>query len=141
MSLLDEDEQAPNYDLALIESLNVERHSIPVRDFQAPTTDQLSQFVQVVEGANDKRVVVHCLGGSGRTGTFAAAYWIAQGMTAREAVMHVRKAKPTAIETREQLVVLSAFENLRGGARQDGDSEPLPTGAEIRLARQRQEGS
>jgi predicted protein tyrosine phosphatase len=147
VSLLDEAEQAPKYDLALVESLSLERHNIPVRDFQPPTSDQLTQFLQLVDGANPKRVVVHCLGGSGRTGTFAAAYWIAQGMTAREAVLHVRKAKPTAIETREQLVVLSEFEqDLRGGRLQGGhegnvrevlgdDSEPLPTGAELRAHR------
>ena len=150
VSLLDEAEQAPNYDLALIESLKLERHNIPVRDFQSPTRDQLMQFVQLVDGANEKRIVLHCLGGSGRTGTFAAAYWIAQGMTAREAVLHVRKAKLTAIETREQLEMLSAFEQtLRSGdlgPTHDGERlgdnpEPLPTGAEIRLERQRQQGS
>jgi len=149
VSLLEEAEQAPNYDLALVESLNLERHNIPVRDFQPPTNDQLTQFVQLLDDVSPKRVVVHCLGGSGRTGTFAAAYWIARGMTARDAVLHVRKAKPTAIETREQLVALSAFErNLMCGGLQAAhesevpgdDSEPLPTGAELRLERQQQQG-
>jgi hypothetical protein len=143
VSLLDEAEQAPAYDLATVGALGLERHNIPVRDFQPPTKDQLTQFLRLVDGAHPKRVVVHCLGGSGRTGTFAAAYWIGQGMTAREAVLHVRTAKPTAIETREQLVVLSEFEQELRAAQLEttydddvlDDFEPLPTGAEIRASR------
>lgn len=137
VSLLDESEQRPGYERALVDSLGLERVNIPVRDFQPPDVDQLVQFVRSLEEADPKRVVVHCLGGSGRTGTFAAAYWIARGMTAREAVLHIRKAKPTAIETREQLDVLSEFETrLRTGRLEVADeSEVLPTGAEIRAAR------
>jgi protein-tyrosine phosphatase len=145
VSLLDEAEQAPNYDVALVRSFGLERHNIPVRDFQPPTMDQLAQFLQLLDDANQKRVVVHCLGGSGRTGTFAAAYWMAEGMTASEAVLHVRKAKPAAVETREQLKVLSEFEQDLERARLQAapastvpvpgeDLELLPTGAELRAS-------
>lgn len=110
VSLLDETEQAPNYDLGVAAELGFERHNIPVRDFQPPTVDQLRTFVRLIDDSDPARAIVHCLGGSGRTGTFAAAYWIAHGMEAKEAVAHVRRVKPTAVETQEQLMVLSEFE-------------------------------
>ena len=43
------------------------------------------------------------------TGTFAAVYWITKGMTAAEAIMHVRKARRHAVETPEQEAVLVEF--------------------------------
>ena len=45
---------------------------------------------------------MHCEGGSGRTGTMAAAYWIKKGLSAREAVDKVRESRPNAVETKEQ---------------------------------------
>lgn len=109
ISLLHEDEQAPRYDARRLEALGIVKHNIPVRDFHPPTPDQLATFVELVDGGTDARVVVHCQGGTGRTGTFAAAYWIAKGLSASEAIAHVRKARPRAVETKEQRAALERF--------------------------------
>ena len=53
---------------------------------------------------------MHCQGGTGRTGTAAAAYWIAKGVPFGESVARVREARPGAVETVEQIDVLRAFE-------------------------------
>jgi ADP-ribosyl-[dinitrogen reductase] hydrolase len=45
-----------------------------------------------------ERVLIHCLGGLGRTGTLAARLLIEFGMEPEEAVCIVRKARPGAIE-------------------------------------------
>jgi protein-tyrosine phosphatase len=90
--------------------------SIPVRDFCPPTIAQLGEFVDTVERLPaGTKVVVHCQGGSGRTGTFAAAHWIAKGMTASAAIAHIRQARPHAIETPEQEAVLEEFARKQFG--------------------------
>ncbi|MEW6246643.1 MAG: dual specificity protein phosphatase family protein [Nitrospirota bacterium] len=115
VSLLCEEEQPPRYDIARITALGYERHNIPVQDFCPPTVEQLEQFVRLVDGLPPgTKIVVHCEGGTGRTGTFAAAYWVAKGKTAEDAIQHVRTARPHAVETREQKAILEAFARKLG---------------------------
>lgn len=108
--LLDPEEQAPQYDVGGSTSAGWEWHNIPVRDFEAPTVAQLREFVSLVRMSLPiKRVLVHCQGGSGRTGTAAAAYWVAKGLSVSEAIARVRERRPHAIETLEQEAVLGEF--------------------------------
>ncbi len=114
VSLLCEEERAPRYDIRRAAALGYVRHNIAVRDFSPPTLDQLEQFVKLVDELSPgTKMIVHCEGGRGRTGTFAAAYWITKGMTAAEAIMHVRKVRWRAVETPEQEEVLVEFANRR----------------------------
>ena len=111
ISLLDESKQLPNYDLDEAEAMGFARVSIPIRDFTAPTQNQLSQFLNAVNKALDKgKVIMHCQGGSGRTGTMGAAYWIGKGLSAKEAIGRVRKSRPHAVETKEQEDSLKVLE-------------------------------
>jgi ADP-ribosyl-[dinitrogen reductase] hydrolase len=49
-----------------------------------------------------RTVIVHCMGGLGRTGTFVAAVLISFGDAPASAIEKVRTARPGAIETRAQ---------------------------------------
>jgi len=113
VSLLDEDVQPPNYDLKRIEAIGYRRRNIPVTEFHPPEVAQLVEFVDLMrrlpEGA---KAIVHCQAGIGRTGTFAAAYWIAKGLTVDQALEMVRTARPLAVETAEQLAVLDEFAQI-----------------------------
>ncbi len=110
ISLLKEQEQPPRYDPASATSLRFVRHNIPVKDFRHPTVDQLEQFVRLIaELPPGAKAVVHCEGGTGRTGTFAAAHWVTKGMTVSGAIAHVRKARHHAVETAEQEASLRDF--------------------------------
>ena len=81
--LLEENQQPPRYDHARVRALGYERHNIPVRDFHAPSIEQLEQFAVLVRSVGaDAKVLVHCEAGVGRTGTMAAAYWISKGLSA-----------------------------------------------------------
>jgi hypothetical protein len=111
VSLLCEEEQAPGYDIARAVALGYVRHNIAVRDFCPPTVEQLGQFMKLIDGLSPgTKTIVHCEGGTGRTGTFAAAYWVAKGMGVADAITYVRKLRCHAIETREQEMVLTEFE-------------------------------
>jgi atypical dual specificity phosphatase len=118
VSLLCEEEQAPCYDIAYATALGYVRHNITVKDFCPPTVKQLEQFVKLVDGLSpETKTIVHCEGGTGRTGTFAAAYWVTKGMSVADALMYVRKVRPHAVETREQEEVLTEFSSrIRAGS-------------------------
>jgi atypical dual specificity phosphatase len=110
VSLLDEDVQRPYYDPARARAIGYERHNLPVEDFGTPTVGQLLEFVRLVRGLPaDKKVVLHCYAGIGRTGTFAASYWIAKGLKVEDAVNRVRQARPEAVQTPAQRAVLDEF--------------------------------
>jgi atypical dual specificity phosphatase len=111
ISFLDENEQESKYEINYVKELGYVRHSIPVKDFHPPTMDQLVQFIKLVdELPAGVKVIAHCEGGTGRTGTFAAAYWIVKGMSATDAISYVRKARNNAVEKPEQVEVLHEFD-------------------------------
>ncbi len=98
ISLLKEDEQRPCYDIRETEEMGFNRYSIPVRDFTAPTLADFKKFLAIVgDSLKQGKVLVHCQEGMGRTGTFAAAYWIKKGLSVSEAIKRVRRARCGAI--------------------------------------------
>ncbi len=109
ISLLDETEQTPVYSSEIFRQGKLRnRYSIPVRDYSPPSIRQLSEFVKLVRESQGA-VLVHCQGGSGRTGTFGAAWLISRGGSADQAIRTVRELKPGAIETDEQEECLRVF--------------------------------
>jgi atypical dual specificity phosphatase len=77
---------------------------VPVPDFEAPTPEQFSKCLAVIDSARQSGmgVNIHCLAGRGRTGTVLAAHFVSQGKSAREAISLVRQLRPGSIETPEQ---------------------------------------
>ncbi|MEZ6140950.1 MAG: dual specificity protein phosphatase family protein [Zavarzinella sp.] len=86
---------------------------IPIPDMHAPTVEELRQAVGVIEKAitNQRKVVVHCRAGIGRTGTILAAHLIQAGDSPREAITKIRQLRPGSIEVVEQEDILYRFAN------------------------------
>lgn len=100
ISLLDEEEQLPNYDTEEIETMGFKRFSIPLEDFSAPELEDFKVFLEVMPQAlRHGKVLIHCQAGLGRTGTMAAAYWVDKGLSVHEAIKKVRGSNPYVIET------------------------------------------
>jgi protein-tyrosine phosphatase len=91
-----------------VEARGIEWIHLPITDLDAPDerfeTGWRASREQVMGCLNDGgRVLVHCRGGLGRAGTVAAFVLIESGMKVDEAVYRVRKVRPGAIETAEQM--------------------------------------
>jgi len=113
ISLLDETEQMPAYSLETIPMKRLRyRYSIPVRDYAAPTIQQLRKFIHLVH-SSPGNVLVHCQGGSGRTGTFGVAWLISRGIPFDEALHIIREANPDAVETAAQEECLRVFNDFK----------------------------
>ncbi|KAI5196682.1 hypothetical protein E4T39_07699 [Aureobasidium subglaciale] len=90
---------------------------LPVRNYQAPTNEQVDTFIRHLDDLpSGEAALVHCGGGKGRAGTFAACYLMARGfggsksgdderqvqMFPGDAMKLLRHMRPGSIETSEQ---------------------------------------
>ncbi|MCS6865105.1 MAG: dual specificity protein phosphatase family protein [Gemmataceae bacterium] len=89
--------------------------SVPVPDMTPPSDRQLDHLITTIRKANDSGmgVAIHCAAGLGRTGTVLGAYFIAQGLSAQQAIAKVRSLRPGSIETPEQERALEAYARRR----------------------------
>jgi protein-tyrosine phosphatase len=81
---------------------------LPVEDFGAPSTEistrwpDLSEVVRRVLG-QDGRVLVHCLGGCGRSGMVVLRLMLDSQEPPEAALDRLRAVRPCAVETEDQL--------------------------------------
>lgn len=85
--------------------------NVPVPDMEPPTDRQLDHVLETIRRANASKmgVAVHCGAGLGRTGTILAAYFVARGMSPRQAIDKVRDLRPGSVETAEQEQAVERF--------------------------------
>ena len=114
ISLLDEQQQQPRYNVADAERAGWVRHVLPIREGEAPSLDQLERFRRIIQALPpNTKVLIHCSTGRGRAATFGAAYWIVRGSSATEAIRSIEKAGYQDWETPERKVVLGEFAEHR----------------------------
>lgn len=96
---------------------------VPVEDLRAPSPEQLGLCIATIRRAKEQQIgaAVHCAAGIGRTGTVLAAWFVSEGLSANEAIEHVRLLRPGSVETPEQTAAVKEYaKSLRANA-------PLPT--------------
>ena len=87
---------------------------VPTPDFTAPDMDRIDTAVDFVHKkiSNDQAVMVHCAAGMGRTGVALASYFVAKGMSPKEAMSKIRTLRPGSIETEMQEESVHEFARL-----------------------------
>jgi len=86
---------------------------IPIIDFDVPEPEDIDRFINLMEKNRDRKILIHCLAGLGRTGTMVALYLKYRGMSGPIAVHHVRRLRPGAIQTLEQVELVLDYEFQR----------------------------
>jgi len=85
---------------------NFDLINIRVKDFSIPSEDQIKEIWKLYRDKIDKgeKLVFHCLGGCGRTGTILAILLILHdsAITADQAISTIRDLQPCSFETDEQ---------------------------------------
>lgn len=105
------------HDPARLERHGLREVHLPVKDFAAPSPEQMERGVGAIFEAlaAGEAAAVHCGGGLGRTGTVLACYLLAssEGLGAEEAVRRVRSLRPGSVETPAQLAAVRAWATRR----------------------------
>ena len=101
------------HDPARLERHGLREAHLPVKDFAAPSPEQIQRGVDAILEAlaAGEAAAVHCGGGLGRTGTVLVCYLMASndGVGAEEAVRRVRALRPGSVETPAQLAAVRAW--------------------------------
>lgn len=114
--LLGQDEMAdygvPNL-LDAYKAAGFEVYHLPIVDQGVTSQDEMYQLIEWIQGAvkDSSHVLLHCVGGLGRSGMVAASYLRSKGLPAHQALAEVRSVRsPRAIETEEQEAFVAGFE-------------------------------
>lgn len=85
----------------------------PFEDMGVPTLERAAYLCEeIAQLINEgEAVAVHCKAGLGRTGTVLALHLIWEGMSAPQALEHVRKMEPRWVQSEEQVQFLEEFAN------------------------------
>lgn len=78
---------------------------LPIMDQMVSSEDEMYQIIDFIDDElnKDKKVLLHCVGGLGRSGLVAACYLKSKGMDGSAAIQEVRKVRgPRTVESRIQ---------------------------------------
>nr|WP_206203836.1 dual specificity protein phosphatase family protein [Thermococcus sp. 21S9] len=110
--VLVEDFELP-YSLEGWKKRGVEVLHFPIPDFSAPSLEELLTVLQWIEAKvqEGKRVLIHCIGGCGRSGTVSVAWLMySRRLPLRQALSEVRRLRHCAVETESQIELLKGLE-------------------------------
>ncbi len=92
IDLTDEDSDAS--EPAMVKSAGMKSFRIPMSTRKQPTSDQLAQFLKIVNDPANQPVYVHCVGGKHRTGVMTAVYRMTgQGWSSEKAFSEMKQYK------------------------------------------------
>ncbi|KAI6187416.1 hypothetical protein M3Y98_00241000 [Aphelenchoides besseyi] len=102
-----------SYDPELLMKNGIYYYNYPIFDFEFCTIEVLLDILKVISFHSDEKIAIHCHAGLGRTGAVIASYLVmTQGLSAEEAIIKVRGARPNSIQTAVQVEIVEQIEEL-----------------------------
>ncbi|MGJ4732380.1 dual specificity protein phosphatase family protein [Leptospira levettii] len=99
-----------------IPKYGIEQKQISILDQKVPSMEQMKDIVNWMDRilSQDQKVLIHCVGGLGRSGTVAGAYLIWKyKMDSESAIQKVRESRSErAVESHEQIRFLKEWEKF-----------------------------
>ncbi len=113
------------------ENKGIKTLHFPIKDFGVPSMDELQAWIpQIVQLANtpNHKILIHCQGGSGRTGLISACVLaVLKHESGRAAIVDIRQKIPHAVETQQQELCIENFVKKLVGQVQPGKNMPDKT--------------
>lgn len=108
------EESGFTYDPNVFMKHGIYYYNFALKDYGDATMSKLLDMVKVVAFAvQEGRVAIHCHAGLGRTGVLIACYLIySLRVRANDAIRFVRMKRPSAIQTRGQILCIQEFEHF-----------------------------
>jgi atypical dual specificity phosphatase len=80
----------------ILTKFNIKYLHLDIADDEGPTHDQAVRFIQFVDQMESEQrpLLIHCMGGIGRTGTFLLLYFISRGNSLPEAEAIINQVSP-----------------------------------------------
>ncbi len=100
---------------AILNEYGIELKHYPIEDFGAPSLEGIIECVEWIEKKlkENKKVLVHCVAGQGRTGTIIACFLVKEmGVSSEEAINHVRSIRPGSVRSRSQMLAVKFYERF-----------------------------
>ncbi|WP_331344229.1 cyclin-dependent kinase inhibitor 3 family protein [Cellvibrio sp. UBA7661] len=93
-------------------------YNLPIQDKNAPNQNWLENWLAIrglihTQLNNGEKIMIHCKGGFGRTGTVAAMILMDFGYSVTDAIIECRKARELSVETLAQEQFLMDYSQLR----------------------------
>jgi protein-tyrosine phosphatase/nicotinamidase-related amidase len=92
---------------------NFQVKRLPIMDQLVSSEEEMRQLISYIDEKlkNEEKIVLHCVGGLGRSGLVAASYLKYKGKKAKESIESVRKVRgPRAVESKIQEEFVFNFE-------------------------------
>lgn len=102
------------YDPDLFMANNIFFYNFGWKDYGEPSLSTLLDIVKVIAFAlTEGKLAVHCHAGIGRTGVVLACYLVyTLRVKANDAIRYVRMKRPSAVQTRGQILIVQEFEQF-----------------------------
>ncbi len=101
------------YYFSILKKYKLDFIHVPVEDNMPPSMEQMIQIAKWILKRGTPPVLVHCVGGIGRTGTVLSSVLVLEGLSYKEAIKRVREVREGAVQSYQQELFVKEIEEKK----------------------------